>query len=74
MSEKLWSPRKKCTHDLPLAHDHNNRLCAFRCGGCDCVFESRPDEYGVELFGWRWYARSERWLKRKLRKEARRGR
>lgn len=69
---KVWAPQEGCKHSLPAAVE--NKMCVYRCGKCRRIFESRQDDHGIEMFGWGWRPRSERWLRRKLRKEARRGR
>ena len=69
-NETLWCPPKPDTHSLPNAYDH--KFCIMRCGHCGNVFQSQE----TDLAGWPmwfWRKRSERWLKRKMRKYQRMG-
>ena len=65
MSEKLWCPPEKHVHDLPDAY--KNQDCVFRCGTCNHIFQSK-EYFGTGYWGYDWKQRSERWLKRRLRK------
>ena len=69
MSEKLWCPPVEHIHDLP--NPFINKGCVMRCGTCGGIFQSKifhNSHYG----DYDWKERSEKWLERKLKKEARR--
>lgn len=71
MADLVWAPKpeKKCVHDLPCPSA--NRMHVFRCEICDGIFESKFNDDSFMMGGWYWKQRSERWLRRRVKKTER---
>ncbi len=66
MTRFLYRPELPCEHDIRPTSGLEG--CVIRCSKCDEVLECVYYSHCGGIGGWLWRPRTERWLRRKLRK------